>query len=119
MDVSTYLAEGGTDIYCDLLVPRRVPVEVVFESPTIIAFWHSRPTHEYHFVVAPKRHVADIRSPDTDAIWAADDNFLPKGTQRRVNTDALCSSRAIRDSSGGAFLLLNTLSLMPSAIGVA
>ncbi|OGL78209.1 hypothetical protein A3E39_03055 [Candidatus Uhrbacteria bacterium RIFCSPHIGHO2_12_FULL_60_25] len=70
MDVSTYLAEGGTDIYCDLLVPRRVPVEVVFESPTIIAFWHSRPTHEYHFVVAPKRHVADIRSPDTDAIWA-------------------------------------------------
>ncbi len=58
--VRAYLESGGTDIYCDLIVPKKIVVEFVYDSDSVMAFEHTRQLAQYHYVVAPKKHVLDI-----------------------------------------------------------
>lgn len=50
----------GTDIYCDLIIPRKIEVKVVKETPNVIAFYHTKPHWPVHIVVVPKRHIASL-----------------------------------------------------------
>ena len=49
-----------SDCYCDEVFSGKTPVEVVFETESVLAFYHTRPFFETHIVVVPKRHVASL-----------------------------------------------------------
>ncbi len=50
----------GNDIYCDLIIPRSIPIGVVQETENILAYRHTRPHWPVHIVVTPKRHVDSL-----------------------------------------------------------
>lgn len=51
---------SGDDFYCDVAIPRREPLEVVFEDRDVLAFHHTRPFWPVHIVVVPKVHVDSL-----------------------------------------------------------
>jgi histidine triad (HIT) family protein len=51
---------NGTDIYCDLIIPRDMDVKVVKETAHVLAFYHSKPHWPVHIVVVPKQHIASL-----------------------------------------------------------
>ncbi|KQV64896.1 HIT family hydrolase [Nocardioides sp. Root122] len=53
-------AYDGDDFYCDVAIPRAVPLEVVHEDELVLAYHHTRPFWEVHVVVVPKRHIASF-----------------------------------------------------------
>ena len=57
----------GNDFYCDVAIPRAVPLEVVHEDDLVLAYHHTRPFWQVHLVAVPKRHLASfttIGAPD-------------------------------------------------------
>jgi len=56
-DAGTY--EGG-DFYCDVAIPRTVPLEVVHEDDLVLAYHHTRPFWQVHLVAVPKRHISSF-----------------------------------------------------------
>jgi histidine triad (HIT) family protein len=48
------------DFYCDEVLSGRTPVDVVIETPTVLAYHHTRPFWPVHIVVIPKRHIASL-----------------------------------------------------------
>jgi histidine triad (HIT) family protein len=50
----------GNDIYCDLIIPGKLPVSIVHETDNVIAFHHTRPNWPRHIVVTPKQHVPSL-----------------------------------------------------------
>jgi histidine triad (HIT) family protein len=53
-------AYSGDDFYCDVAIPRAVPLEVVHEDELVLAYHHTRPFWQVHVVVVPKRHIASF-----------------------------------------------------------
>lgn len=53
-DTSVYT---GDDFYCDVAIPRAVPLEVVHEDDLVLAYHHTRPFWQVHLVAVPKRHI--------------------------------------------------------------
>jgi histidine triad (HIT) family protein len=54
------------DFYCDQILSGRVPVQVVAETETVLAFHHVFRSWDTHIVVIPKRHVgslSDVEDP--------------------------------------------------------
>lgn len=56
----------GHDIYCDLIIPRTVAVNIMKETARVIAFHHTKPYWPVHIVVTPKHHVASLLTLDND-----------------------------------------------------
>ena len=54
----------GDDIYCDLILPGHLPVQVVHETESVLAFRHTRPSWPLHIVVLPKEHVPSLLALD-------------------------------------------------------
>jgi histidine triad (HIT) family protein len=48
------------DIYCELILSGRLPVEVLAETEAVLAFRHTRPAAPFHAVVIPKRHIRSL-----------------------------------------------------------
>ena len=48
------------DFYCDEALSGRTPVDVVAETPDVLAFHHTHPYWPVHIVVVPKRHVPSL-----------------------------------------------------------
>jgi histidine triad (HIT) family protein len=57
---------NGDDIYCDLIIPRKIPVEVIKETDNILAFNHTKPFWPVHIVVTPKQHVPSLLELEND-----------------------------------------------------
>lgn len=55
--MSTY---EGNDIYCDLIIPRKIDIKLVKETDNVIAFHHTNPHWPVHIIVTPKKHVASL-----------------------------------------------------------
>ncbi len=53
-------AYAGNDFYCDVAIPRREPLEVVFEDEYVLAYHHTRPFWAVHIVVVPKQHIDSL-----------------------------------------------------------
>lgn len=63
----------GSDIYCDLIIPRKINVKVVKETDTILAHYHTKPFWPAHIVVTPKVHVdplPELESPLAEELLA-------------------------------------------------
>ena len=57
----------GDDIYCDVIVPKKVPLNIVEETDYVLAYYHTKPSWPLHIVVTPKRHVESfLELSDTD-----------------------------------------------------
>lgn len=50
----------GTDFYCDVAIPHAAALDVVYDSPAVLAFHHTRPYRRTHLVVVPKQHVRSL-----------------------------------------------------------
>lgn len=50
----------GNDIYCDLIIPDKTGLKIIKETPTVLAFYHTKPHWPVHIVVIPKVHIADL-----------------------------------------------------------
>lgn len=50
----------GNDIYCDVIVPKKVPINIVHETDYVLAFYHTKPSWTVHIVVTPKEHVNSL-----------------------------------------------------------
>ncbi|WP_245308202.1 HIT family protein [Halalkalibacter urbisdiaboli] len=48
------------DFYCDEVLSGNTPVKTVLETENVLAFYHTRPFHEEHIVVIPKKHIPSI-----------------------------------------------------------
>lgn len=48
---------SGEDIYCDLIIPRNIDIEIIKETNNILAFKHTKPYWPTHIVVVPKKHI--------------------------------------------------------------
>lgn len=51
---------NGNDIYCDLIIPRKIEIKVVKETNSILAFYHTKPFWPVHIVITPKIHIASL-----------------------------------------------------------
>ena len=50
----------GNDIYCDVIIPRLIDIDVIKETENIIAYYHTKPFWPVHIVVTPKKHVPSL-----------------------------------------------------------
>lgn len=50
----------GNDIYCDLIIPRKIDIHIVKETDNILAYHHTKPFWPTHIVVTPKIHVDSL-----------------------------------------------------------
>ena len=57
MGDNTYI---GDDFYCDQALSGRTPIEVVMETPEVLAFHHTSPYWPIHIVVIPKQHIPSL-----------------------------------------------------------
>lgn len=51
---------AGSDIYCDLIIPKNMPVKIVKETDTVLAYYHTKPSYDVHIVVTPKKHISSL-----------------------------------------------------------
>ena len=59
------------DIYCEQIIPGKLKVEVVFETPNVLAFHHTKPYWEHHVVIIPKTHIDSLTTyPNTQELNA-------------------------------------------------
>lgn len=47
----------SNDFYCQEVFSGKTKVEVVEETPTVLAFRHTKPSYEFHVVIVPKAHI--------------------------------------------------------------
>ena len=55
------------DIYCEQIIPGKLPVEIVFETDLVMAFHHTRPYWEQHVVIIPKAHIESLSTYPNEA----------------------------------------------------
>lgn len=87
------------DFYCDFVLNEKVAVKKIYESDEVLAFFHTKPSYEFHAVVIPKRHVLNIMSVESGSVggqglWVE----LLKGIQGVVGACKLETFRIISNS---------------------
>lgn len=50
----------GHDFYCAEVLTGKTSVKKVYESDTVLAFHHTKPSYEFHVVIVPKKHIKDL-----------------------------------------------------------
>jgi len=60
------------DIYCDLIIPGKLKVDIVFETDTVMAFHHTKPYWENHIVIIPKNHITSLTTYRDDPVMNKD-----------------------------------------------
>lgn len=48
------------DFYCDEVFSGKTKVVIVEETPSILAFHHTRPLYDVHIVLVPRVHIASL-----------------------------------------------------------
>lgn len=56
------------DFYCEQVLSGATTVEIVHETENVLAFRHTRPFWEVHFVVIPKCHIPSLLQLDDSAL---------------------------------------------------
>jgi histidine triad (HIT) family protein len=54
------------DIYCEQIIPGKLPVEIIFETGLVMAFHHTKPYWEHHVVIIPKAHIESLSTYTND-----------------------------------------------------
>jgi histidine triad (HIT) family protein len=48
------------DFYCDQILSNKLKIDKIFESESILAFYHTNPYFERHAVIIPKDHIDSL-----------------------------------------------------------
>jgi len=48
------------DFYCEEVLSGKTPVEKVYETERVLAYYHTHPFYEVHIVVIPKKHISSL-----------------------------------------------------------
>jgi histidine triad (HIT) family protein len=51
---------GDFDFYCDEALTGKTLTKKLYESDTVLAFYHTNPSYEKHIVIIPKEHIHDL-----------------------------------------------------------
>lgn len=54
------------DFYCDEVLSGKTPVNKVYETERVLAYYHTRPYYEVHIVVIPKKHISSLLTLEED-----------------------------------------------------
>ena len=57
---------AGADFYCDVAIPHPERLDVAHNDELVLAFQHTNPYWQTHFVIVPKRHLASLTTVDSD-----------------------------------------------------
>lgn len=57
----------GNDFYCDVAIPKKIDLNIVFENENILAYCHTKPYYEIHIVVVPKKHIDNFLTLDLNS----------------------------------------------------
>ena len=57
-----------SDFYCEEVMSGKTPVEKIFETTNVLAYYHTRPFWETHIVVIPKTHVGSLLTIDDNEL---------------------------------------------------
>jgi histidine triad (HIT) family protein len=57
---------SGTDIYCDLIVPKHLPVHIIKETDHVLVFHLTKPHWPTHIVAVPKVHIPSLLELPSD-----------------------------------------------------
>lgn len=57
----------GEDFYCDVAIPKKVELDIEYESPHILAYHHTDPRWPVHIVIIPKYHVDSLLTVDNES----------------------------------------------------
>ena len=60
MTMRTNVTERAEDFYCEYVLSGKIQIEVVRESPSILAFHHTQPSYPIHIVIIPKVHIPTL-----------------------------------------------------------
>lgn len=47
----------GKDIYCDLILSKKINITLLKETENVLAFYHTNPRWKIHIVVLSKKHI--------------------------------------------------------------
>lgn len=89
----------ASDFYCDQVLSGKTLVEVVVDTPSVMAFHHTRPYWPVHIVVIPKIHIPSLLALD---LQGADIDLL-KDLLRVVQQVA----RQVTEQHGGCHVVTN------------
>ncbi|NVK31889.1 MAG: HIT domain-containing protein [Gammaproteobacteria bacterium] len=56
------------DWYCENIIQGNLDVNKVYESDTVVAFWHTKPFWECHIVAVPRKHIISMASLELDDV---------------------------------------------------
>ncbi|MBU1085496.1 HIT domain-containing protein [Patescibacteria group bacterium] len=48
------------DFYCEEALSGKTPIKKLYESKTVLAFHHTKPSYEVHVVIIPKEHIPSL-----------------------------------------------------------
>ena len=48
------------DFYCEYVLSGKIQIEIVRDTPAILAFHHTRPSYPSHIVIVPKAHIPTL-----------------------------------------------------------
>jgi len=50
------------DFYCEEALSGKTPIEKLYESDQVLAFYHTKPSYPVHIVIIPKKCILDLPS---------------------------------------------------------
>lgn len=83
------------DMFCEDVISKKIPVEIIKETDTVLAFHHPKPHWKTHVVVTPKKHFESL----IDLADSSDDMLVRDllGVSSEV-------AKSIQDSEGGCVI---------------
>ena len=60
------------DIYCEQIIPGILPVDILFETESVMAFHHTKPYWENHVVIIPKTHIDSLSNYPNEEVLNKD-----------------------------------------------
>jgi len=88
----------GSDIYCDVIIPKKVTLNVIKETDDVLAYYHTQPHWETHIIITPKKHVLDLVELVSQ----------PDGLARKLLDVMAEIAKAIEEREGGCTIFTTT-----------
>jgi len=48
------------DFYCKNILRNKIKFKKIKETENVLAFFHTKPNYEFHVVIIPKEHIANL-----------------------------------------------------------
>src|SRR5687768_1102034 len=83
------------DMYCEDVISKKIPVEVIKETDSVLAFRHTNPCWKTHIVVTPKEHYESL----IDLANSSDDVLV-----KDLLSVSAEVAEMVKDSEGGCII---------------